>query len=76
MNGFASIPLLMLSVSSMAVGSHRAVIESVQAIKMSRWISIPLQNPGTRHAQLYIEKDSLRKVVPRMPLAARSYVLL
>ena len=76
MNGFASLLPVMLSVSSMAVGSHRAVIESVQAIKMSRWISIPLQNSGTRRAPLYIEKDSLKKVVPRMPLAARSYVLL
>jgi hypothetical protein len=72
MNGFANLPLLMLSISGMAVSSHRAVIESFHA---NQDVLLDLDSTsefwhGSR--PVYMEKDGLGKVGPRIPIAARS----
>jgi hypothetical protein len=74
MNGFANIVLLalMLWVSGMAGGSDQAVIESVHATQ-----DVPLHLDPTSEfwrasRPVYMEKDSLGKIVPRYRTEVRT----
>jgi Carbohydrate family 9 binding domain-like len=72
MNGFANILLLMLLVSSRAAASEHAVIESVHATQ-----DVPLNLDPTSafwraSRPVYMEKDTLGKIVPRYRTEVRT----
>jgi hypothetical protein len=72
MNGFAKVVLLLLFVSSMAVAADRAVIESVQATQDVPLDLDPASQFWRESRPIYMENDSLGKIVPRYRTEVRT----